>query len=159
MQVLAELTDTVGMLKQAPKSPFLLSSMYPAFAGFAAFYGQPTDATRYNALHKLVSGTALADLVSLNDRAFLFFTFLNLCANVSHESGTGCGAWYFSPKVSATLKIIRKWMSIEDKDEDSQEKATNAVQQHFEPISDLLPSYMDGETVADDDVASDSDSD
>ena len=84
--------------------------------------------------------------------------YVALSANVSHESGTGCGAWYFNPKVSATLKIIRKWMSVEDKDAESQEKATDAAKQHFKPIQDLLPPYMDGETVVDDDVASDGDS-
>ena len=79
MQAAEEVTKMVALLKTPPTGTqtFSLSPMYPSFAAFAAFYGQAPDALRYNALHKLLDGCELWDLVSLKDRAFLFYVYVN----------------------------------------------------------------------------------
>jgi len=109
VQAAAEVAKMAVLLKAplASTQPFSLSLMYPSFVGFAAFYGQATDGQRYNALHKLLNGAELWDLVTLNDRAFLFYVHVNMCANMESES-KGFGAWYFNRHATMQLKVIQK---------------------------------------------------
>jgi hypothetical protein len=133
--------------------------MYPYFATFAAFYGQPTDSRRYLALQKLADGASLPSLLCMNDRAFLFMVYVNLCANLEHDAGTAAGSWYFSPNATVTLKIIKRWMVLEDKDKDEQKAAAKAVSKHLEPIVCLLPGVEEDEAPrSDDDDGSGTDS-
>jgi len=148
VQAAEEVTKMVALLKTPPTGTqtFSLSPMYPSFAAFAAFYGQATDALRYNALHKLLDGCELWDLVSLNDRAFLFYVYVNMCANMESES-KGFGAWYFNPNATMQLKVIRKWMITEEKSDLIQGEAVKAVKEHLEPIKDLLPPLTNEDNV------------
>ena len=92
------------------KQPFLMSELYPHFAGFAAYYGAGQEGKSWSTVYKLCEGKLLQDLVPLNGRVFLFFVFVNLRSKQELQGG-----WYFCERATTMMKNIRKWMTKEDK--------------------------------------------
>ena len=79
----------VDLLQDKPESPFTQTEIYPAFAAFAAYYGEPREEQRWCALKKLQDGESLKNLVDINDRAFLFFLYVTFCADLKKSSEDG----------------------------------------------------------------------
>ena len=73
------------------------------------------------------------ELVPVNDRDFLLFVYVTICAHLKQPTG-----WYFSPEASKTIKHVRKWMEIEDGNEEATQKAAEATKTIAEPLSTVL---------------------
>ena len=122
------------------KQPFILSELYPHFAGFAAYYGAGQEGKAWSTVYKLCEGKLLQDLVPLNDRVFLFFVYVNLCSKQDLSDG-----WYFCERATNMMKNIRKWMSKEDKMKTENEKAKQTTIKHFLDLADNLEDIVASE--------------
>jgi hypothetical protein len=71
--------------------------------------------------------------VNANDRAFLFFVYVTICAHLDQPTG-----WYFSPEASRTIRHIRKWMEAEDGNEEANKAATEMTKTIAEPLSAVI---------------------
>jgi len=113
--------------KKEKNRPFLMSDLYPHFTGFAAYYGAGgQDSKSWATLFQLCEGKLLQDLVTLNDRVFLFFVYVNLCSKQELADG-----WYFCERATTMMKNIRKWMSKEDKLKTDNDKAKTKNSEAF----------------------------
>jgi hypothetical protein len=146
----------VHLLSDKPESPFTQSEMYPAFAAFAAYYGEPREEQRWCSLKKLRDGEPLKNLVDINDRAFLFFLYVTFCAHLKSQEQRG---WYFSADATTVIRHIVTWMEEEDEDDDAHSGLDEKIADFLGPLNDALDSavtavYMEGDadkTCSDDD--------
>ena len=104
---------------------------YPSFAAFAAFFGAGTEPQSYANVKKLLDGTELQEIVTLNDRVFLFFVFVVLCSHMEQPDG-----WYFCDQATSDMKTIRKWMVKEDGNKKQQTEAAEKVKKHLTDLQD-----------------------
>ena len=127
--------------------------MYPYFAVFAAWFGAATDEKRASSLLQLAQGTkVLSDLVSLEDRAFLFFVFASFLANETAGKG-----WYVDEDTAGcAVKRMRRWIEREDQNKAAQKIGRDKVSKHLADIEELL---VDLNTHNADDGNADSDDD
>jgi hypothetical protein len=137
-----QVLPALALLTSQPdkKQPFLMSELYPHFAGFAAYYGAGQESKSWATVFKLCEGKLLQDLVPLNDRVFLFFVFVNLCSKQELNDG-----WYFCERATNMMKNIRKWMSKEDKMKFENDKAKAATIKHFLDLADNLEDIVASE--------------
>jgi len=149
-KVLPALTLLTGQPEKS--KPFLMSDLYPSFAGFAAYYGAGQESRSWATLFQLCEGKLLQDLVPLNDRVFLFFVYVNICGKQDLPDG-----WYFCERATTMMKNIRKWMSKEDKMKTENDKAKQATIKHFLDLADNLEDMVAGQpaVVSDDEADSD----
>jgi hypothetical protein len=143
---MAKVLPAVSLLTGQPdkKEPFLMSELYPHFAGFAAYYGAGQETKAWSTVFQLTEGPLLQDLVPLNDRAFLFFVFINLCSKQELQDG-----WYFCERATTMMRNIRKWMNVEDKMKTENAKAKTKTCEHFVDLSDTLEDMVAGEPQVD----------
>ena len=137
----------VDLLKDKPESPFTQSEIYPAFAVFAAYYGEPKEEQRWCMLRKLRDGESLKDLVDINDRAFLFFLYVTFCAHLKAQEHRG---WYFCADATTVVRHIVAWMEEEDENDDAHSGLDKKIKTFLEPLDDALDSavtavYMEGD--------------
>jgi hypothetical protein len=149
-----QVLPALALLASQPdkKQPFVMSELYPHFAGFAAYYGAGQESKSWATVFKLCEGKHLKDLVPLNDRVFLFFVFVNLCGKQELQDG-----WYFCERASTMMKNIRRWMTKEDKMEAENEKAKQKTIKHFLDLADTLEEMVASEPADGSDGAAESD--
>ena len=125
----------VALLTSKPEAgkPFLSYDIYPHFALFAAFYSQATDGEKQLVLYKVAQGEPLHNVVNANDRAFLFFVYVTICAHLDQPTG-----WYFSTTASKTLRHIKRWMEAEDEDKEANKAAAELTKTIGAPLEMVL---------------------
>ena len=125
----------VALLTSEPEAgkPFLSYDIYPHFALFAAYDSQATDGDKQLVLYRVSQGEPLHKAVNANDRVFLFFVYVTICAHLNQTTG-----WYFSTTASKTLKHIKKWMEAEDADEEANKAATELTKTIGAPLEMVL---------------------
>ena len=129
----------VELLTKKPANPFTKTDIYPAFAAFAAYYGEPREEQRWCALKKMADGESLKNLVDVNDRAFLFFLYVSFCAHLKHQEQRG---WYFCPEATVMVRHVQAWMEEEDKDEDAHIGLPKKLSTVLEPLEEALDSAL-----------------
>jgi hypothetical protein len=125
------------------------TTIYPSFAIFAAFFGEPVEDQRWFSVKKLCEGKPLFQVVpNVTDRAWLFLVYITFCAHlhaVSDEKG-----WYYTTSTASKLKHISTWMQEEDKLKEAHEKAAEAITEALSPLQTTLEASMlvivDGDT-------------
>ena len=111
------------------KQPFLMSDLYPPFAGFAAYNGAGQESRSWATLFQLCKGKLLQDLV-----------YISICGKQDLTDG-----WYFCERATTMMKNIRKWMSREDEMKTENEKAKQTTIKHFLDLADTLEDMVAGE--------------
>jgi hypothetical protein len=118
--------------------PFCKLGIYPYFAVFATFYGTCDETKRYTNLSALANGDeTFVSLVSLQNRAFLFYVYAQFCLN---HPGSLARGWYNGKKTVKELETIKRWMEVDDSDT-YQITADEAIVEHLEIIKDELDGY------------------
>jgi len=142
--------------KSTEDDKFVDGDLYPYFATFTAFWGPHLDSRRYPALLGLANKTCtLQEIVSLDDRAFLFLVFATYTLNLPTPT-----SWYFGENATSQIKRIRKWMAAEDEDEKGQKRGNTAIAKHLEKVREILEEFVEqggGSDVDDGDGGTDSD--
>ena len=151
LQDVGSLGSMVRLISEKPEEtdPFVTSTIYPSFAIFAAFFGEPVEDQRWFSVKKLCEGKPLFEVVpNVTDRAWLFLVYITFCAHlhaVSDEKG-----WYYTASTASKLKHISAWMQEEDKLKEAHEKAAEAITEALSPLQTTLEASMlvivDGDT-------------
>jgi len=139
---MGQVLPALALLTSQPdkKQPFLMSGLYPHFAGFAAYCGAGQESKSWATVFKLYEGKLLQELVPLNDRMFLFFVFANLCSKQELNDG-----WCFCERATTMMKNTRKWMTKEDRIVAENDKAKQKTIKHFLDLADNLEDIVASE--------------